>query len=267
MLLSVAVVLVVGEGVARLVSHFDESPPPASLPPKWQALPTLKGIDALTRPNVRGIFTGTLYETNRAGLRGPWRPRRKPSGVFRVVLIGDSFSMGSGVLYQDSYAALLDRMLEEKRHGQRYQVINVAMAGLATVGVMNRFENVGLRYDPDLVIYGYTINDIEGPDYRHTAEPELRDPHRFRDSRSHLIRAVGPRWFSLIELVAAPPGTYTYELDDNYFRTRPRFRSCWTGWIGSLRRWSSAEPAGWFSFTRSSGRSTCCIRIAAITRS
>jgi hypothetical protein len=56
----------------------------------------------LAHANVRGLYNGVLYQTNRFGIRGREVPRRKPADVFRIAVIGDSFTMGSGVLVQEA---------------------------------------------------------------------------------------------------------------------------------------------------------------------
>jgi len=217
-LVTLAVVLLVAEGVARLLWEPHRPPVRRARPDSWEELPELKGMFSLSKPNVRGLFRGVLFETNSLGFRGPERAPVKPPGTFRIALTGDSIAMGSGVLQEDTYAARLERLLDEERSDHEYEVLNVALAGANTREAVRRFAKLALPLDPDMLVYGYTLNDIEGPNYRKSMTYRYIDPDAFRTSASYLMRSLGPRWDSLLELLFAPRGSYGFELDDNYFR-------------------------------------------------
>jgi lysophospholipase L1-like esterase len=145
----------------------------------------------------------------------------KPSDVFRIAVIGDSLTMGSGVSVEDTYASRVEAALNEPRADRRYEVLNIGLAALNLSLSVDRLEKIGLQYDPDLVVYGFTPNDLEGPGYR-VITPRKKDP-----SPSHLLRLVEPRWRWLRDLFLPYPDSYVSELDWNYFK----------------------NPAAWSSFT------------------
>jgi lysophospholipase L1-like esterase len=178
----------------------------------------------LARPNARGILGGALYETNSAGFRGPERTLKKPPGAFRVVVIGDSIAMGTGVLYEETYAARLETALAARFPDRTLEVLDIGLGGLNAPWIVKRFERKGLPYDPDLVIYGYTLNDIEGKEYRRTADTGFTGPLAFSDSPLYVWRYLGPRLNSLRELLGSPPRSYRFELDENYFRNPEAWR-------------------------------------------
>lgn len=216
-LLAVAAALLALEGVARLTWEDPVAPRQRPIRSEWEGLPRLRTIRELAEPRVRGVHNGVLYETNRYGLRDrEWRTR-KPTGVFRIMVLGDSVAVGAGVPVEERYSSLLGRALESSRTEKRWEVLNLASSGIDATAAVDRFSDLGVRLDPDLVIYGFTLNDIEGPTYRVTRERGYYDQRRFLDSRSYLWRLVGPRWASLRELVHPPKGSYIYELNDNYF--------------------------------------------------
>ena len=64
---SVALVMLVAEGVARLTWREPPPPPPFAL----LRLPVLRTIAEIDRPGVRGVFKGHLFRTNSHGVRGP----------------------------------------------------------------------------------------------------------------------------------------------------------------------------------------------------
>jgi hypothetical protein len=135
-----------------------------------------------------------------------------------VVVIGDSIAMGTGVLYEETYAARLETALASRFPDRTVEVLDMGLAGLNAPWVVERFERRSLRYDPDLVIYGYTLNDIEGKKYRRTADAGFTGPLASWQSPVYVWRYLGPRLNSLRELLGSPRRSYSFELDENYFR-------------------------------------------------
>lgn len=191
-------------------------------PSDAEGLPVLRSVFELSQKSVRGMHKGLPFRTNRSGFRGPDTPFAPPAGVFRIVVAGDSVTMGTGVLERETYAAQLEDRLNASAAGVRYEVLNVGLSGLNTHQVVRRIENVGLPYGPHLIVYGFTMNDIEGPAYvstipRGTGIQRLQRYRRFTDSPSYLLRAVWPRLLSGWELATRPEGTLEHDLHHNYF--------------------------------------------------
>ena len=65
---------------------------------------------------------------NRQGYRDRERSLEKPAGARRVVLLGDSFTWGASVLFDDAYGQRLERWLRERRD-ERWEVVNLAVPG------------------------------------------------------------------------------------------------------------------------------------------
>jgi lysophospholipase L1-like esterase len=221
---SLVALLGLGEGVARLLP-FGVAPPQRPLPPEWRELPKIEGMWDMLRPNARGLQAGALFKNNSAGFRGPERSEAKAPGTFRIAVLGDSVAMGHGVAYEDAYPSRLERALAGRTPGRRYEVLDFGVGGLNAPAVIDRLGRLALRYDPDLLVWGYELNDIEGPHYRRTVDLEHTNALRFGDSPSYLWRHLAPRLLSLQELLFAPRGSYTHELDDNYFENPRAFRA------------------------------------------
>jgi lysophospholipase L1-like esterase len=112
--------------------------------------------------------------------------------------------------------------LNETAGPKRFEVLNFGLSGLNLAASARRLERFGLPYHPDLIVYGFTVNDIEGPAYRKTETEEqvhgrLAWYARFAESPSYLMRAVWPRLLTLWELLFPRPGTMGYEIKQNYF--------------------------------------------------
>jgi len=208
----IAVALGISEAVARLTwngSTPDTFQPAAPVP---NDLPELTTIFELAAPHARGIFRGRPWRSNSAGFRGPDYPDTAPPGTFRIAVAGDSFVMGEKVFEEEAYPAVLERKLNAGSDGRHYEVLNLGLSGLNIKWVLHRLE-IGLRYHPDLIVYGFTINDIEGPGYRESVPlPELiarqREYFAAMDSPSYLLRAMLPRLMSLRDTLFIGPGSY-----------------------------------------------------------
>lgn len=103
---------------------------------------------------------------NSRGLRGPEHEERKPSGVRRVAVLGDSFMWGFGVENEEMTASVIERELGHT------ESICLAANGYSTVQELVRLETEGLRYAPDWTILAFTWNDLEDNfDDKHGGRP------------------------------------------------------------------------------------------------
>jgi hypothetical protein len=96
---------------------------------------------------------------NSRGYRDLERAIPKPPGVRRVVCLGDSFTWGVGVLWDDAWPQRVERLLA--RDGGRWEAVNLGEPGLNTVQEASKLEAEGLGYDPDVVVLAYVLNDSE----------------------------------------------------------------------------------------------------------
>jgi lysophospholipase L1-like esterase len=100
-------------------------------------------------------------EFNSRGIRDREYEYEKPEGVRRVVVIGDSLAFGWGVARDESYAEVLEKNLNRSgAEREKFEVINMGVPGYRTVQIVERLKDEGLKYDPDLIVYGYWLDDI-----------------------------------------------------------------------------------------------------------
>ncbi len=145
-----------------------------------------------------------LRPINSRGYRDFERSLRKPPGVRRVVCIGDSFTWGASILFDDAWPQRIERTLTRERH-ETWEAVSLAESGLNSVQEAGRLESEGFTYDPDVVVVGYVLNDSEDEnaaearraadwleERRHPPAPSLLD-------RSALFRLVRGRVWATLE--------------------------------------------------------------------
>lgn len=101
------------------------------------------------------------YRHNSIGFRDTEHSARKPAGVFRILVLGDSFTYGVGVSADATYVAELGRLLNETFRGRPLvEVINTGVPRYWPEAERLLLEHYGLAYDPDLVLVEFVPNDV-----------------------------------------------------------------------------------------------------------
>ncbi len=130
-------------------------------------LATIHQYDSLlgwrNRPNSADSIATDEYRLiqrfNARGARGPERMIPKPRGVFRVLLLGDSFLEGYTVDDSAVVSAALERALA-RPGGPAVEVVNVGTAGYATDQEVLLYETDGRAYQPDVTVLLFYVNDV-----------------------------------------------------------------------------------------------------------
>lgn len=90
----------------------------------------------------------------------------KPAGVYRIAVVGDSFTYGNGVRQEERYSDLLQARLPA-----HVEVLNFGQAGANTPEHRALVESLLRRIHPDFVLLQWYINDVEDDDS--TARPRF----------------------------------------------------------------------------------------------
>ncbi|OGV73874.1 MAG: hypothetical protein A3K19_10980 [Lentisphaerae bacterium RIFOXYB12_FULL_65_16] len=102
-----------------------------------------------------------------------------------IVAIGDSVTMGAMELgrfdFDGVYHQRLKRLLEQRYPATAFSVINSGVNGDSAAGGLARIDRDVIRYQPDLVLIAFGLNDSGGG---------LAGAVRFRETLSEIIRRV-----------------------------------------------------------------------------
>ena len=95
---------------------------------------------------------------NDIGMRDVTHPIKKLPGVKRLAVLGDSISMGLGIANRENiYPVVLKKSLV--KHDPAIEVINFSASGYNTMQEVSFLSEYGVRYQPDLVLLQYCMND------------------------------------------------------------------------------------------------------------
>jgi lysophospholipase L1-like esterase len=147
------------------------------------------------RPNRSAFLMGVPFSINSAGLRDREFPREKPPGVYRIVWLGDSTTLGWGVPLAGTAPKILERELNAAGHG-RLEVLNAGVGNYDTVQEVEHYLTIDRVFHPDLVILEYFIND---------AEPVPRERTRGLLAQSYLVAFALSRFDGALRLAGLRP--------------------------------------------------------------
>jgi hypothetical protein len=153
--LSVVLGLLVAEGVLR-ASGF-------SVPLYYEPDPRLGWV---LRPGVRGWYTDegrAFLRINSVGMHDREHQAAKPVGVYRIVVLGDSYSEAKQVPIDSTYWSLLPGHLAPCgfQGGKTAEALNFSVSGYGTAQELILLRVLAGRYQPDLVLLQFTgSNDV-----------------------------------------------------------------------------------------------------------
>jgi hypothetical protein len=120
----------------------------------------------IPNPGTEWPYRTTEFETrvsiNTHGMRDYERPLEKTPGTFRILCLGDSFTLGAEVAVEETYPKVLERLLNERSESDsiRFEVLNGGVAGYGTFQELLFLSEFGLKHNPDLILLQFYSNDV-----------------------------------------------------------------------------------------------------------
>lgn len=115
-------------------------------------------------PNSSGVFKSDEwnvgYSIDSLGFRDREYNITKPAGVFRILMLGDSYTEGHGVRSEDSFSKQLEAMLNAgNKSAVRYEVVDTGVSSYSPILEYLVLKYKGLALQPDIVILNYDWSD------------------------------------------------------------------------------------------------------------
>jgi hypothetical protein len=113
--------------------------------------------------------------TNSYGLIGKACKQEKPAGVFRIAVVGDSFTEAVQVSPEKNFCSQLEKVLnEQSSSGVKYEVLNFGVSGQGTGQEYLVLQHMAMAFQPDVVILAFFPQN----DFRNNVEALQRDTAR-----------------------------------------------------------------------------------------
>lgn len=111
---------------------------------------------------LKPYSTQAEYVFNSSGYRGPDFEVPKPSGIYRIICIGGSTTIGSSILENNTYPQILQRKLTPffSQMGLTVEVINAGVFGYHSWHHLIQIKNEFKGYQPDLYVLMLGLEDL-----------------------------------------------------------------------------------------------------------
>jgi hypothetical protein len=131
-----------------------------------------RDLGYVLRPNAEGwsVKEHAQYERiNSQGLRDREHSLKRPAGVIRIAIVGDSYSEAKEIEQDAAYWSVMERTLNHRLQGDapRVEVINFGVAGYALSQDYLVIKDRIWRYDPQIVILTGTLHSLVLDSSRH----------------------------------------------------------------------------------------------------
>jgi hypothetical protein len=108
-----------------------------------------------------GICIPSFYvKINSYGFRDYEYSQNKSNDTFRIVVLGDSITFGHGIELNETYSKVLERLLNKRNDGWRYEVLNFGVPGYNAIEKVEVLNSKAIKFHPDLIIFQYLGDDI-----------------------------------------------------------------------------------------------------------
>jgi len=115
------------------------------------------------RPNATTVDTTeeyrVEYRTNALGFRDRDYPAMKPVGTFRILMLGDSVTFGTGLRLEETAPERAESLLQATR-SSLYEVINAGVPSSSPLLEYLVLKRIGLGLKPDLVVLNFDMTDV-----------------------------------------------------------------------------------------------------------
>ena len=147
--------------------------------------PSNLNLEATPHKERGGTFR---VSTDSNGLRAPLHAEAKAAGAYRVMTLGCSTTFGWGVDDAESYPARLESLLTEGGHP--VEVINAGQPGYSSFQGLWLWDRALAKYAPDLVIFGYLVQDSRVVQYSdHTQALLMQDADFLKQTVLHRLKS------------------------------------------------------------------------------
>jgi hypothetical protein len=112
------------------------------------------------RPGATKKISGSWYRTNSLGLRDHEYAAAPPPGTYRILMLGDSFTEGFRLAFEDTVAKRVERGLNDGRCRGRYEVVNAGIGSYSPILEYLLLKQLADRVRPHMVVQNFDMTDV-----------------------------------------------------------------------------------------------------------
>src|SRR6266487_2525620 len=147
-------------------------------------------------PSMSTVLGGTPCTSNSLGMRDREYQKAKPANTYRIVLLGASNDMGTGVKNNQTYENLVEDTLNSRvpdARYPRYEILNLSVAADTILQRVLRLEEEGFEFQPDAAILSVTAVDelVMASHIRKALIRGIEPSAEYRDVVQSVIRRAG----------------------------------------------------------------------------
>jgi lysophospholipase L1-like esterase len=170
-------------------------------------------------PGSEAVLMGVTMTINSQGLRDREFSLQKEPGTYRIMILGDSMTVGWGAPVEATYPKVLEQRIADSRSRAsvpRVEVINTGVGNYNTCQELAYFRDRGLKYEPDMLVLGFYIND---------AEPTPKPSGGFLSRHSYLY-VVASSFLDGLNRMAAQKESFADYYRGLYQPEQPGWQAC-----------------------------------------
>jgi len=147
-------------------------------------------------PSVSTFLGGAPISSNSLGMRDREYTTIKPPNTYRIVLLGSSHDLGSGIKEDETYENVVEDRLNHElpdSHYSRYEILNMSVGMSGLFQRLLRLEQQGFQFKPDAVILSVAAGDQQFL-FRHLSRAlslGIQPPPDYRQLLEQVTRSAG----------------------------------------------------------------------------
>ena len=149
---SVMLMLMAFEGVLQFQAQRKGEKRLLTMPEEWKRRDT-----DVPGAGKAYYWHGKLHVLNEFDMRRTAPFTSKNPNVARIMVLGDSLTYGKGVDVNDTYPAVMERMLSQDF---RVEVLNLGVNGYQSEQIFQQMLMFAPELQPDIIVYGVCLNDF-----------------------------------------------------------------------------------------------------------
>lgn len=133
------------------------------------------------KPNLHARALGnTDLVTNSLGFRDVEYPATSPEGNVRLVVLGDSFTFGHAVSFDNVFTEVMERDLSQRFSPAGVEVINFGVCGFTVEDAVGVYLDIARKLQPDVAVLAIITDDLN-----------LNRLDNFVDAKGYLTKRTG----------------------------------------------------------------------------